>query len=113
MSKGFTPDRQSFEQILFTASLVQQLRKQPMCSRPAGCDHSQRITDLAVAQLLAWLLAQVERAGSAYDHLAGLLPGSKPTPRSSPPPMKTVSVREGYPYRLTSVLPRTKAQPGK
>ena len=62
MSKGFTPDRQSFEQILFTASLVQQLRKQPMCSRPAGCDHSQRITDLAVAQLLAWLLAQVERA---------------------------------------------------
>jgi len=62
MSKGFSPDRQSFEQILFTASLVQQLRKHPMCSRPAGCDDSQRITDLAVAQLLAWLRAQLERA---------------------------------------------------
>jgi hypothetical protein len=62
MSKGFTPDRQSFEQILLTASLVQQLRKHPMCSRPAGCDDSQRITDLAVAQLLAWLRAQLERA---------------------------------------------------
>ena len=62
MSKGFTSDRQSFEQILFTASLVQQLRKHPMCSRPAGCDDSQRITDLAVAQLLAWLRAQLERA---------------------------------------------------
>jgi hypothetical protein len=75
MSERFTLDRQSFEQILSTASLVQQLKKLAMCSRAAGSHDSHKLDDLVVAQMLAWLLAQLERAAllQAIERIAPTL----------------------------------------
>src|SRR5712692_5034040 len=75
MSERFTLDRQSFEQILSTASLVQQMKKLAMRSCAAGGHDSQKLDDLVVAQLLAWLLAQLERAAllQAIERIAPTL----------------------------------------